>query len=105
MNRMIGRLPADFDDLHEPVEVPRRALNRADETRRFEMIRTRARHEHTVALEDLHGELIESLVRRLAFRNVFLALDERGWIDDHDIEAPPVRVQLFEHVECVALDR
>ena len=42
MDRVVGRLPADFDDLRETIHMARRALDRVDQAVRLEMIGARA---------------------------------------------------------------
>src|SRR5262245_58626656 len=102
MYRMIRRLSADFNDLHEPLAVSCGTLNRGSEALRFEMPRAGARNEDAIALEHLHGEVVESLVGGFTLRNILLALDERRWIDDDHVESLLLRTESFEHVERIA---
>src|SRR5690606_20068315 len=102
MNRMIRRLAADLHDLREAIESPGAALDRADQRVQAQVIRARAGDEDAVALEYLHRQLIEALIGRLPFRNVFLALDECGRIDDDHVEATALGNQGFEHIEGIA---
>jgi len=43
-------------------------------------------------------------IRRLALRDVFLALDEGGWVENHDVKTLPLGMQRFQRIEGVVTD-
>ena len=67
------------------------------------MIRARARDEKTLGLEERERQLIELAVRGLPLRDILLALDERGRIEDDGIEPPARLVERAQSVEDIAL--
>lgn len=101
MDRVIGCVPAHLDDLYEPVEVASCLLDRGYELVLREMMRAGARDKNAVAWQQLHRELVQFPVGRLPLRDVAAALDERGRIDDDDVELLASLPQRRERVECV----
>src|SRR6185295_20174476 len=104
MHRMVRRLARRLENLHEPPAVARRRLNGGGQLLRREVIRARAGHEETVALHELEGKLVQLAIGGLALRNVLLALDERRWIEDHDVEALTVGMQRLQCIEGICLE-
>src|ERR1700728_1829288 len=105
MHRVVGRLAGDFEDLHAAPAVARRCLYRGDELLDGKMIGARARHQQSLLREQRQRELIQLAVARLTLRQVFLALDERRRIEDHDIEALTPLAERLERVESVGAQR
>src|SRR5438309_1385025 len=99
VDRMIGRLPAGLQDLHEAAGVPPRELDGTHQVLRGEVIGAGAGHQQAIAVDELEGELIELAIGGLPLRNIFLALDERRWVEDYDIEACPLGIERLESFE------
>ena len=59
MHRMVRRLPARLEDLHEAAAVTRGALDGGGEIVRREVIRARAGHQQPVALDQRERELVQ----------------------------------------------
>ena len=74
MDRVVGRLSTELEDLKETLRVPRCRLHRTDELALGKMIGARARHQKALSLDELQRQLIELAISRLSLRDVFLCV-------------------------------
>ena len=86
MNRVIGGLTTRRHHLRKARQVPSTFLNRIDQGVRRQMIRARAAHQQTIPRQQLHRQLIDALIRSLAFRRIFTALNEGRGVNDDAIK-------------------
>src|SRR6202162_4380614 len=105
MYRVVRGLAARLQDLYKPSAVTGGGLDRVDKFLGAQVIRAGTGHEQSLIGKYLQGELVELAVRRLALRDVFLTLDERRWIQHHDVEAPALAGQLFQRIEGIGAQR
>src|SRR5579863_2832276 len=105
MYRVVGGLAARLQNLHKPSTVTGGRLDRVDKLLGAQVIRAGAGHQQPLIGKHLQGELVELAVRRLAVRDIFLALDERRRVQHHDVEAPALAPQLFQRIEGIGAQR
>nr|WP_288016174.1 hypothetical protein [Blastomonas sp.] len=62
-------------------------------------------HQHTVALEHLHGHLVDPAIGQRAFLEILAALDEGRRVEDHHVPLPALRPRLLQVLEGIGADR
>ena len=72
-----------------------------DQVVRGQVIRARAGHQQSIAVHEAQRQLVQLAVGRLSLGYVLFALDERGRVDNHDIEALSPLLQRFQGVKSI----
>ena len=101
MHRMIRPLLQRDQRLDLPVEMACTLLHGFQQRGARHVIRARTRDQNPVFRQHLHSELVEPAIREPAFREILLALDERGRIKNDDIEALARFAKSLQLIECI----